>query len=59
MKSLIKKFKNLFKFSNNDIKKFILLIRKGVYPYGYMNDQEKFNETALPEKEEIYVTLSL
>ena len=29
---LDKKFKNTFKFSNNDINKIILLLRKGVYP---------------------------
>ena len=29
---LKKRFKNKFKFSNNDISKFILLLRKGVYP---------------------------
>ena len=47
---LKKKFKNTFNFSNNDIKKFVLLLRKGVYPYEYMDDWEKFNETILPEK---------
>ena len=26
------------------------LLRKGVYPYEYMDDWEKFNETILPEK---------
>ena len=36
---LKKQFKNTFKFSNNDINKFILLLRKGVYPYEYMDDQ--------------------
>ena len=30
---LKKKFKNTFTFSKNDIIKFILLLRKGVYPY--------------------------
>ena len=30
---LKKRFKNTFKFSNNNINKFILLLRKGVYPY--------------------------
>ena len=35
---LKKRFKNTFKFSNNDINKFILLLRKGVYPYEYMDD---------------------
>ena len=42
---LKKKFKNIFKFLNNDINKFILLLRKFVYPYDYMDDWEKFNET--------------
>ena len=48
---LKKRFKNTFKFSNNDINKFILLLRLSVYPYEYMDDWEKFNETSLPEKE--------
>ena len=33
---LKKRFKNTFKFSSNDINKFILLLRKGIYPYEYM-----------------------
>ena len=53
-----KRFKNTFKFSNNDINKFILLLRKGVYPYKYMDDWEKFNETTLLEKEEFYSNLN-
>ena len=40
------KFKNTFKFSNNDINKLILLLRKGVYPYEYMDDWERFDEAA-------------
>ena len=35
---LKKKFKNTFKFSNNDISKFVLLFRKAVYRYEYMDD---------------------
>ena len=42
---LQKQFKNVFKFSNNDINKFILLLRKYVYPYKYVDEWEKFNET--------------
>ena len=50
---------NTFKFSNNDINKFIFLSRKGVYPYEYMDDWEKFNETTLPEKETFYSNLNM
>ena len=46
-------------FSNNDINKFILLLRKGVYPYEYMDDCKKFNQTTLPEKEKFYSSLSM
>ena len=52
-------FKNTFKFSNNDINEFIFLLRKGVYPYEYIDDWEKFNETSLPEKEEFYSNLNM
>ena len=60
--SLIKKikyFKNTFKFSYNDINEFILLLRKCVYPYEYMDDWEKCHETTLPEKEEFYSNLNM
>ena len=33
--------KNTFKISNNDINKFILLLREHVYPYEYMDEWEK------------------
>ena len=56
---LKKRFKNTFKFSNNDINKFILLIRKGVYRYEYMDEWEKFNEATLPKKEEFYSNFNM
>ena len=31
---------------------FILLLQKGIYPYEYMDDCKKFNETLLSEKED-------
>ena len=58
-KELKKRFKNTFKFSDNDINKFILLLRKGVYPYEYMDDWRKFNEKTLPEKEEFCSNLNM
>ena len=49
-KDLIKRFANICEFCNEDINKFILLLRKGVYPYEYIYTWEKFNETLLPDK---------
>ena len=47
---LIKKFPRMCKFCNGDLNKFALLLRKGVYPYEYMNIWEGFNETSLEPK---------
>ena len=44
-KDLIKNFKNTYSFCNNDLNKYILLLRKGVYPYDYMDSWKKINET--------------
>ena len=43
-------FKNIFKFSNNDINKFALLLRKSVCPYEYIDEWKKFDETALSKR---------
>ena len=58
-KDLIKKFKNTYSFCNNDLNKFILLLRKGVYPYEYMDSWERFNETSLPSKKDFYSNLNM
>ena len=47
------------KFCNGDINKFVLLLRKGVYPYEYMDNLEKFDETSLPDKKVFYSELNL
>ena len=58
-KDLIKKFKNTYSFCNNDLNIFILLLRKGVYPYEYMDNLERFNETLLTSKEPFYSNLNM
>ena len=57
--SLLKKFPSTYKLCNNSIDKFLLLLRKGVYPYEYMNDWNRFNETELPSIEDHYSKLHL
>ena len=53
------RFKNTFKFSNNDISKFILLLRKGIYPYEYTDEWKKFNKTSLLKKEELFSNVNM
>ena len=55
---LIEKFPNVYQFCNGDLNKFVLLLRKGVYPYEYMDSWEKFVQT-LPPKEAFYCGLNL
>ena len=47
---LIKTFPNVYQFCNKDIDKFVLLLRKGVYPYEYIDSWERFDEISLPDK---------
>ena len=56
---LTKKFPNIYQFCNGYIHKFVLLLRKCVYPYEYMDSWEKFNETSIPPKEAFYSELNL
>ena len=56
--SLIEKFPNTYQLCNKDLNKFALLLRKGVYPYEYMDCWEKFKEESLPDKESFYSGLN-
>ena len=58
-KELIKRFASTYEVCNKDLNKFILLLRKGVYPYEYMDNWERFNEMSLPSKESFYSNLNL
>ena len=48
---LIKTFPSVYQFCNGGINKFVLLLRKGVYPYEYKDSWERFDETSLPDRE--------
>ena len=54
-----KRDSRIIKFYYNDINKFILLFRKSVYPYDYIDEWKKFNETTLPKKEKFYSNLNM
>ena len=51
---LTNKFPRTFKLCQNNVEKFLLLLRKGVYPYEFMDIVEKFNEKGLPTIDNFY-----
>ena len=50
-------FPGVYKFSNGDINKLILLVRKCCCPYEYIDSWERFNEESLPIKKTFYSKL--
>ena len=48
-----------FGFEDYNESQYKLLIQKGIYPYEYMDDWDKFAETALPPKEAFYSKLNM
>ena len=56
--ALIGKFYNTYQLCNKDLNKFALLLRKGVYPYEYMDSWKRFKEESLPDKEYFYSELN-
>ena len=59
IEGLIKKFPSMYEFCNGNLNKFILLPRKGIYPYEDMDNWRKIDETTLPPKEAFYSNLNL
>ena len=55
-KNLIKNYYNVTTFI---MLLFIMLLRKGVYPYEYIDEWDKFNEKVLPGKDSFYSNLTL
>ena len=58
-RALTTKFKYIYRFCNGDISKFMLLLRKGIYPYEYMDDWNRFDEEKLPDKDYFYSSLNM
>ena len=56
---LIEKFPGIYQFCNSNLNKFVLLLRKGFYPYEYMDSWEKIDENTLQLKEAFYSNLNL
>ena len=58
-KKLTTKFKNTYRFCNKDINKFMLLLRKGIYSYEYMDDWNRFDEEKSRNKSDFYSSLNM
>ena len=58
-KKLIERFSNVYEFCGYDMNKFMILLRKGVYPNEYMDEWNKFDEKELPVKESFYSNLMM
>ena len=58
-KELIKRFANIYEFCSGDINELILLLRKGIYPYEYMDSWERYDETSLSGKGVFYNNLNM
>ena len=56
--TLTNKFPSTFKLCRNNVEKFLLLLRKNVYPYEYMDNMKKFNEKELPTIDKFYSKLA-
>jgi len=57
----IKDLRNVFKNTSDEFKdddEFNLMIQKGIYPYDYIDNYERFNETKLPNNNEFYSKLN-
>ena len=58
-KELIQRFATIYEFCNDYVNKFILLLRKCVYPYEHMDSWERFDETSFPDQEAFYSSLNM
>ena len=59
VKNLAKGGHKFWGFEEYDDKQCELLIRKGIYPYEYMDSWDKFNDSKLPSKDKFYSNLNM
>ena len=52
-------FSNKHEFYDRDINKCILLLRKGIYAFEFVDSREIFDETSLPGKKDFYSSLNM
>ena len=55
----IKNFPTLYKFCNDNLNKFFILLRRSIYSYEYIDSWERFDENTIPPKEAFYSELNL
>ena len=58
-KDLIKRFANTYEYLDGGINRFILLLKKWVYPYEYMDSWERFDETLLLKRKDFCSDLNM
>ena len=59
LNKLKKNVRNIYNFCNKVINKFMLLLRKGVYPDEYMDDLNRLKEEKLSNKSDFYSSLNM
>ena len=57
--NLVRGGQHLFGFEKYTPKQYELLVKKGIYPYEYMSEWERFKETKLSPKEALYSKLNM
>ena len=57
--NLAKEVYEFWGFENYNNRQCELLIRKGIYPYEYMDNWDRFEETSLPRIEKFYSNLNM
>ena len=58
-RDLINRFSKIYELCNKDINGFILLFKKGISPYGYIDSWQRYDKTSLLDKEAFYGSLNM